>query len=105
MDNNNQTPTPVVTTPNPTVPTPEGGGKKIILMLVIGVVIVLAVVGAIYYFLSNQQVSTQSQTITTAPAQPSVAQTKDALDQELDSINVSSQDNDFNALDSDLKKL
>lgn len=99
---------PNVAIPNPTSPNPEGNSKKMIIMLIGGVVVVLAIVGGIYYFLSRQQSTNQpqtTQTTTAAPSKPSLAQVKDALDVELDAINVSASDGDFQTIDSDLQKL
>ncbi len=93
--------------PNPTAPAPEGGSKKMIIMLVVGVVVILAVVGGIYMFLSKQQPVTEPQTTQTnsAPSKPTIAQIKDALDQELDSINVEASEGDFKSVDQDLQSL
>lgn len=93
--------------PNPAAPAPEDGSKKMIIMLVAGVVVILAVVGGIYMFLSKQQPATPPQTTQTnpAPSKPTIAQIKDALDLELDSINVEASEGDFKSVDSDLQSL
>ena len=116
MDNNPVTPaagSPVVppvnlVTPTPQAPIPpkvEGSSKKMIIFLIIGLVVIVLVVGLIYFFLSMQQTSSQpSQTNNTNP-HASIAQLKDALDQELDSINVSASEGDFKSVDQDLQSL
>ncbi len=110
VDNNNpvQPPVQTQTTPIvPPVPTPsaEAGSRKMILMLVVGMIVVLVIVGGIYYFLSRQQPTPTTQTTTVAPGQPPLAQVKDALDRELDSINVSASEDDFKSVDQDLQSL
>jgi len=111
VDNNKQTTSPApATQPTPasvTTPPPASGGgdsKKMIMMLVIGIVVVILVVGGIYYFLSKKQ-SAQPVSETTGTNKPAIVQIKDALDQELDSINVQAADSDFNQVDSDLQSL
>ncbi len=103
MDANNSQPA----IPNPAVPAPEGGSKKMIIMLIVGVTVVLAIVGGIYMLLSKQQLAPtpQVQQTTSAPSKPTIAQVKDALDQELDSINVSASEGDFKSVDPDLQSL
>lgn len=117
MDNNNSTKETLPTQPAP-VSQPQtatnnsdngegGDSKKMIMMLVIGLVVIIIVVGAIYYFLSKKQTNlpaSQTTEITTTK-QPSLAQIKDALDQDLDSINVQAVEDDFKNVDSDLQKL
>lgn len=114
-NNNNQAPTPVVppvatapATTNPAASAPEAGNKNMIIMLVVGVIIILTVVGGIYYFLSLQQATPEpqaNQTTNVPPRQPSLADVKDALEQELDSINVSASEGDFKSVDQDLQNL
>lgn len=102
------------TAPDPVALAPEGGNeqsspssKKMIIMLVVGVVVILAVVGGIYMLLSKQQLAPepQVQQTTTAPGKPTIAQIKDALDLELDSINVEASEGDFKSVDQDLQAL
>ncbi len=126
MDNNKQSlaadatdpivpPQAAQTTPLPptTPPVPETGSeqsspssKKMIIMLIVGVFVVLAVVGGIYMLLNKQPaLEPQVQQTTSAPKPPSLAQVKDALDKELDSINVSASEGDFKSVDQDLQSL
>lgn len=104
MENSNQE---TQTAPNPVAPEPEDSTKKMIIMLAAGVVVILAVVGGIYMFLSNQQPATKPQATQTnpAPSKPTIAQVEDALDRELDSINVEASEGDFKSVDSDLQSL
>ena len=99
-------PTQPVTPASQSAQTPEGVNKMII-FLVVGVIVVILIVGGIYWMLSKQQASTQpgnQQTSNTAPSKP-LTNLKDALDQELDAINVSASEGDFQSVDQDLKSL
>lgn len=114
MENSNQTQQPpaVNTAPSqaPVVPQtpiapepPSGDSNKLVLWLVIGLVIVVVLVGGIYFFLSKQQTkTTETKTVQTTP-QPQ--DTVDALDKDLNALNVESSDSDFASLDQDLQQL
>ncbi len=111
MDNNKETlpegvQQPAVATP-PAAPAPDGGSKKMILMLIVGMVTVILIVGGLYMFLSKQQSAPvpQVQQTTNVSKPPSLAQVKDVLDQELDSINVSASEGDFKSVDQNLQSL
>ncbi len=102
-----------VATESPAVSNPGGSeqnssSKKMVIMLIVGMIVVLAIVGGIYYFLSRQQSAEQPKTAestTAAPTKTPLAQVKDALDLELEAINVSASDSDFQTIDTDLQKL
>lgn len=118
MDNNNQTPQATSTAPNmpPAAPQPaapvqmpdtsSNGSNKIILWFVIGLVIVVLAVGGIYVFLSRQQAATQNVQQPTVQTTPKPQDTADALDKDLNSINVDTGTNsDFDSIDQDLQQL
>ena len=118
MDNNNQVPqgASAQTTAAPTQApaeknastTPESGNKNMILMLVVGVILILGLVGGIYYYLSMKQTATtskQPETNIVKQAPAPIAQIKDALDKELDAIDVSASEGDFKSVDQDLQAL
>ncbi len=111
MDNNNSNPTtpapqpapaqPVVS-PQPQVASQTGDSKKMIIMFVIGFLIVILLAGGIYWYLTKQAKPATEQTTTSAPSLNTV---KDALDKELESINVSASEGDFKSMDQDLQSL
>lgn len=122
MDNSNPaaqtTPDPIANTvpPEPIVPqvsiqnTSSGGdSKKIILWLVVGLVVVMGLVGGIYFFLSQQQPTNSSmkpseQVVVKATPKPPV-DTVDALDRDLNAVNIASSEADFIPVDQDLQQL
>lgn len=101
----NPQPQPAAPQVQASMPTPSGGSKKMIIMFILGFVIVLLIVGGIYWFLSKQQSKTQQTSEQSVTKTPTVASIKDALDQELDSINVSASEGDFKSVDQDLQSL
>ena len=121
MDNNNSAmQPPAVNTPSqapespkppaPQVPVSEsssGDSKKVIAWLIIGLVIVMALVGGIYFFLSMQQSGSTEQP---APEQKVVQvtppqDTTNALEKDLNTVNVENADSDFASIDQDLEQL
>lgn len=101
-------PSPVPTQPPVQAAPPEKDSKKIIIFLVLGIALVILVVGGIYYFLSKQQPVPETplpEQTTNIPTSPTLVSIKDALDEELDSINVSASEGDFESVDQDLKTL
>lgn len=126
MDNNNPSiQTPVVNTPQAPVPpqpvvpqvhvsdTPSGDSKKMILFLVAGIIAIALLVGGIYFFLNMQQAGkTNEQSTETAANKPVVKATPippvdtiDALDKDLNAVNVGTTDADFAPIDQDLQQL
>lgn len=113
MDNNNpvmpsvlQTNTTPVAPPIQPIPPVEKDGNKMIIFLVLGVVLVILIVGGIYYFLSiQQQTPAPVAPITESPAPKAPVVAKDALDAELEEINVASSGAEFQSVDSDLQSL
>lgn len=103
MDNNNLTQQPAVPqTPIAPEP-PSGDSNKMVLWLVIGLVIVVVLVGGIYFFLSKQQTKTTE--TTTVQTTPQPQDTVDALDKDLNALNVENADSDFASVDQDLEQL
>lgn len=106
MDNNNTLvqPPPVISP----VPTPTGNSSnKMVILFLAGFVVIILAVGGIYMYLSNQQatsVSVAENTNTALPA-PKRAEVKDALDADLEAIDVASKEADFKSVDSDLQSL
>ena len=108
MDTNNQTPQVATPESKPVSTSPENNNKNMMIMLILGVVVVFLIVGGIYYFLSKQQTANQkplTQNTSIVPTQAPIAKTQDALDQDLNSINVSASEGDFQSVDQDLKSL
>lgn len=111
MDNNNPAPEAPQATDQPQIPVPEvqsGESNKMVLWLVIGLVVIIALVGAIYFFLSSQQAATNTQKVTENPvvqASPEPPDTVDALDRDLNALNIGDVEADFASIDSDLQQL
>lgn len=117
MENSNQTQQPpVANTPPPQAPAapqtpiaaPEpasGDSNKMVLWLVIGLVIVVVLVGGIYFFLSKQQTTETGTKQPVVQVTPKPQDTVDALDKDLNALNVESSDSDFASLDQDLQQL
>ena len=111
MDNNpltqSQTPVqaapqPQFVTPDPQTPKSEGGdSKKMILYLVIGLLVIGGLVFGIYYYMSNQQKSTD----TSQKEAPKQAESVDTLETEIDAVSVDDIDKEFSSVDSDLQSL
>lgn len=117
MDNNNPKPDSISAQPSVVPPVqfapPEKEGNeqnsssnKMIMFLVIGVIIVVLIVGGIYFLLIKQQTPAPATTgQTTSTPAPTLANIKNALDQELESINVAASEGDFKSVDQDLQSL
>ena len=107
MDSSNSTATQPTMPQAPTAVNPnESGSKKMIIMLIVGVVVIILLVFGIYWFLSKQQSPKPSQTEQiTVPKAPVISSIKDALDEDLNSINVQASEGDFKDVDSDLQTL
>lgn len=121
MDSNNSMPqAPIINTPPqspqpvaPQVPipaptksdlVPPGDSHKVILWFVIGLIVVILAVAGVYLFLSRQQAAeTTRQPIVQVTPKP--ADMVNALDQDLNSINVATSDADFSTVDQDLNQL
>lgn len=82
---------------------PSGDSNKMVLWLVIGLVIVVVLVGGIYFFLSKQQASTtETTTVQTTLTSPD---TMDALEKDLNALNIEDAESDFTSIDQDLEQL
>lgn len=72
----------------------------------IGLVIIVLVVGGIYFFLSRQQATIQTlQPESTVQVTPKPQDTIDALDRDLNALNIENADSDFASIDQDLQQL
>lgn len=93
----------------PPVISPQGGeSKKMVIWLLGGLIIVALLVGGIYYYLSNQQSAVPVATITQQPTAQTPTppdNSPDALDKDLNAVNVANTDSDFTSLDQDLQSL
>lgn len=77
---------------------PEPSSNKFVLMFVAGLVIIILLVGGIYLYLSRQQAPSE-----VGPTPTPVVQ--ENLEDDLNSIDITSIDNDFTSVDSDLQQL
>ncbi len=99
--------------PNPAAPqTPNitaagGDSNKMILWFVVGIIAILLLVGGIYLFFSRQQAETTAQKATETIVQttPKPEETVDALDRDLQSVNIASPEGDLAPIDQDLNQL
>lgn len=93
----------------PQTPIPDsssGDSNKMILWLLLGLVIVVALVGGIYFFLSMQQGGSIEQPATEQEVvQVTPPDTMDALEKDLNALNVENADSDFASVDQDLEQL
>ena len=118
MDNANPTmQPPIVNTPQTTVPPqqsvpqvpvselPSGDSKKMILWLVIGLVVVILLVGGIYFLLNQQQTGKSAQQASEQKVIESTPDTMDALERDLNALNVEDTETDFTSIDQDLQQL
>lgn len=113
MDNNNTEQAPVEpTTPNPVqsgpiIATQSGGeSNKLIFWLIGGLVVILLTVGGIYWYLSQQQLSSLQPTQPTKQETAQEAQESvNSLDQDLESVNIQSADSELEKIDQDLQNL
>lgn len=116
MENNNQTQqSPAVNTIPPQAPTtpqtpiapepPSGESNKMVLWLVIGLVVIVVLVGGIYFFLSKQQSTETGTKQPVVQVTPKPQDTVDALDKDLNALNIESSDSDFASIDQDLQQL
>ena len=117
MDNSNiaskETPLVVPSDQNPaasTQPSVSGGSNnKIVVFFIAGFIVTILAVGGIYMYLNNQQKTTTEPVVeasnTNTPVAPKPAEVKDALDADLEAINVTSGEEDFKSVDSDLQSL
>lgn len=122
MDNNNQTPPQPIPPVQPTQPnqpaapppspvqTAPRAGNKMWMWLLLAVVLVILIGGGIYWYLNN---TSKSASLKPSPAPKTVNQPKqltlselaDALDKELNSIEVQAADSDLSSIDTDLQSL
>lgn len=93
----------------PSIPEPSSGSSKIVVWFLGGLVIIILLVGAIYIFLSKQIPSPTVTNQTVTPVPPKPADTVDALDRDLASLEVDTAtkdaDSDFESIDQDLQNL
>lgn len=105
------TPAQTPVSPQPSVPQvpvsepPSGDSKKMIAWLVIGLVVVALLVGGIYFFLNQQQVQKSAQQANEQKVVESTPDTMDALERDLNALNVENAETDFTSIDQDLGQL
>lgn len=117
MDNNNPSanttnpvppnpiPAPQVP-PQPTPPPAANGGKKMIFMIVGGLTIIILLALGVFWYISRQQEAKMADEQNAAQKQqPAPVETVNTLEQDLNSINVGSDEADFTSVDSDLENL
>lgn len=117
MDNNNPSlqPQPAANIPLPQSPIPQtplpaaapesGDSKKIIIYFVVGIIVIALLIGGAYLFLSTQQSNTETQKQPIVEAKPKEQDTVDALDKDLESLEIANTDSDFSTVDEDLQQL
>lgn len=96
-----------ISTVTPPVPPPSNGegGSKMVFWLIGGVVAIVLIVGGIYLYLSNQQAS-QPEEVTQVQATPIPTATPEpTIEEDLDAIDVSEVDDQFQDVDNDLQNL
>lgn len=114
MENNNSQPQgttqpqPAPIMPNsPSVganepPQQDSSSNKMVMWLILGLVVIVLIVGGVYLYLSRQQTAKNLQTNVIQTPAP-VAQ--ENLENDLNTIDVGILDQDFSAVDQDLKQL
>lgn len=107
MENNNPTQQPPAPQ-TPIAPEPSSGdSNKMVIWLIVGLVIIIVIVGGIYFFLSSRQAATNTGTTQQPVVQvtPQPPDTVDALEKDLNTLNVESADSEFTSIDQDLQQL
>lgn len=95
---------PVQPLPDPTIvsqPTGGGGSNKLVLWLIMGL-LVIGLIGVGYLYMGGQRTGSNYQAPVTGKSTPAP---ESNLDNELNSIDVTASDSDFNSIDQDLGSL
>lgn len=102
----NPAPAPQVP-PQPAPPPPAAnGGKKMMFMIVGGLAIIILLALGVFWYISRQQEAKKADAQNEQQnKQPAPAETISTLEQDLNSINVGSDEADFTSVDADLDNL
>lgn len=100
MENSNPS-QPASMQPSVQVPGDSSGNNKMVLWLITGLIITILIAGAVYWYLNNQQTSSNQQ-ISKEPT-PILESAK--LDSELNSIDIPEMDENFSEVDKDINSL
>jgi hypothetical protein len=89
----------------------EPKSKKYSIVLIIGVAVILVGLGIWYWQSQEEEIIAPSAVVSTAPAAPAIApvtvkeDSTSVINQELNSVDVSDLDKEFQAIDTDLNSL